>query len=174
MRLNQGVQAPIFITKDYQGKKINLSDYHGKRILLSFFRGASCPFCNLRVHELIKKQNEFKEQDIEIIAFFSSTKEEVQQYAGKKTPPFAVIPDPKFDIYKRYGVESSISGMMKAMLRMGTMVKIVMGGFFNMKSMSDKPLLPADFLIDENGMIYKAYYGSDFGDHIDLEEIVNW
>jgi peroxiredoxin len=88
MRLNQGVKAPIFITKDYQGKKINLSDYHGKRILLSFFRGASCPFCNLRVHELIKKQNEFKEQDIEIIAFFSSTKEEVQQYAGKKNPSF--------------------------------------------------------------------------------------
>ena len=41
MRLNQGVKAPVFINKDYQGKKINLSEYHEKRILLSFFRRAA-------------------------------------------------------------------------------------------------------------------------------------
>lgn len=67
-----------------------------------------------------------------------------------------------------------MSGMFKAMLRMGTMVKMMIGGFFNMKSMSDKPLLPADFLIDEDGSIHKVYYGKDFGDHIDLKEVLSW
>ena len=32
--------------------------------------------------------------------------------------------------------------------------------------------MPADFLIDKNGIIQKAYYGSDEGDHLPLEEIL--
>lgn len=46
-------------------------------------------------------------------------------------------------------------------------------GFFNMKAISDKPLIPADFLIDEHQNISKAYYGKDFGDHLPIEEILN-
>ncbi|HTM70298.1 MAG TPA: hypothetical protein VL118_05415, partial [Luteimonas sp.] len=32
-------------------------------------------------------------------------------------------------------------------------------------------LLPADFLIDEDGRIVEAYYGSDAGDRIPLERV---
>lgn len=174
MKLKQGTKAPEFKTKDYLGRDVDLSIYKGKRILLSFFRGATCPFCNLRVHEVIKKHEELKKKGVVVIALFSARGEEIKEYAGKLTPPFSVIPDPDFRIYQKYGVESSMSGMFKAMLRMGTMLKMMVGGFFNMKSMSDKPLLPADFLIDEDGSIYKAYYGSDFGDHIDLKEVLSW
>lgn len=174
MRLKQNSKALDFSVRDYLGKEVDLSEYKGKKVLLSFFRGASCPFCNLRVHELIKNQQKLNSRGIKIITFFSASKEEIHKYAGKQTPPFTVIPDPEFLIYKKYGVESSMSGMFKAMLRMGTMVKMMIGGFFNMKSMSDKPLLPADFLIDEDGSIYKVYYGKDFGDHIDLKEVLSW
>lgn len=174
MRLKQGSKAPAFTIKDYLDEEVNLSSYKGKKILLSFFRSASCPFCNLRVHELIKQQSQLKKNGIEIIAFFSANKEEIKQYAGKQAPPFSVIPDSEFEVYKKYGVESSKSGMFKAMLRMGKMIKLMIGGFFNMKSMSDEPLIPADFLIDEKGIIYKTYYGSDFGDHIDLKDVLNW
>ena len=174
MRLKQGNKAPEFKTKDYLGRDVDLASYKGKKILLSFFRGASCPFCNLRVHQLIKNHSELEKKGIKIIAFFSADNEEIKQYAGKQTPPFSIVVDPDFQIYKQYGVESSMSGMFKAMLRMGTMIKMMVGGFFNMKSMSDKPLLPADFLIDENGIINESFYGSDFGDHIDLNKVLNW
>ena len=32
--------------------------------------------------------------------------------------------------------------------------------------------MPADFLIDANGIIQRAYYGRDEGDHLDFEEVV--
>ena len=31
--------------------------------------------------------------------------------------------------------------------------------------------VPADFLIDRTGIIQKAYYGKDEGDHISFEEV---
>lgn len=47
-------------------------------------------------------------------------------------------------------------------------------GFFNMNAIADKPLIPADFLIDQKGIIQRAYYGSDFGDHLPIEDILTW
>ena len=43
-----------------------------------------------------------------------------------------------------------------------------------MKASKYKPIIPADFLIDENQIIYKAYYGKNFGDHLSIESILKW
>lgn len=54
MKLSAGTKAPDFEMQDINGKPIWLSDYRGKKIVLGFFRNVNCPFCNLRVHELMK------------------------------------------------------------------------------------------------------------------------
>jgi len=43
-----------------------------------------------------------------------------------------------------------------------------------MKSVKDRPIIPADFLLDEHLIIHRAYYGKDFGDHITIPEILDW
>jgi peroxiredoxin len=174
MRLKKGNRAPLFVKEDFLGNQIDFSHFKGKKILISFFRGASCPFCNLRVHELIKNTKVFEEKGLTIITFFSSSKEEIRKYAAKQNPPFSVIPDSTFRIYKKYGLESSVWGMFKAMMRIGTMIKMMNGGFFNLKTLTDKHTLPADILIDEELAIHKAYYGSDYGDHISFGTIQQW
>ena len=174
MKLVKGNKAPLFAKEDFLGNQIELSHFKGKKILISFFRGASCPFCNLRVHELIKNSKEFEENGLVIITFFSSSKEEIGKYAAKQNPPFSIIPDPGFSVYKKYGAEFSVWGMFKAMMRIGTMFKMMTHGFFNLKTITDKHTLPADILIDEELVIYKAYYGSDYGDHISLGTIQQW
>ncbi len=173
-KLKKNNHSIDFIVNDYLGNKVDLIDYKGKKILLSFFRGASCPFCNLRINQLINNYAEFQKNQIEIIVFFSATKEGIFQYAGKQKAPFPIIPDPKLEIYKKYGVEQSSMGMLKAVLKPLKMIQVMTSGFFNMRSMNDKPIIPADFLIDENQTIYKAYYGKDFGDHLQIDEILNW
>jgi len=35
----------------------------------------------------------------------------------------------------------------------------------------DKAIVPADFLINEDGTIHTAYYGNNIGDHIPIELI---
>lgn len=163
-----------FEATDYLGNKVRLSDYKGKKVLLSFFRGASCPFCNMRLKEMIKRHNEFKEKEIEIITLFTSTKTEIDKYAGKQNAPFIIIPDPELVIYKDYDIEQSKSGMYKAMIKPLKMMKMMTSGFFNTKSLKDEPIIPADFLIDKNQIVYKIYYGKDFGDHLSINEILNW
>jgi peroxiredoxin len=163
-----------FSVPDYLGNTINLKDYKGQKILLSFFRGASCPFCNMRVRELIKKHHDFEMKGIKVITFFTSSTQEIIEGADKQQPPFPIIPDSNLEIYQKYGVEQDKSGMLKTMMKPLKMMKMMFSGFFTTKALKDKPIVPADFLIDEHQIIYKAYYGKDFGDHIPMNEILNW
>jgi len=163
-----------FETRDYLGQRFSLSDFKGKKVLLSFFRGASCPFCNLRINELIKRDKDFKKKNIQIITVFAATKEEITSYAGEQNPPFPILADPKLELYTKYGIEESSSGMYRAMINPIKIMRVMFSGFFNMKSMKDRPIIPADFLIDKDFKIYKAYYGRDFGDHIPIEEVLDW
>jgi len=174
MQLKTQTQAPLFSKKDFLGNAINLTDYKGKKVLLTFFRVATCPFCNMRVQELIKNYHELAKLNVEVVAFFASTKEEIEQYAGKQKPPFAMIPDAPMEIYKQYNIESSAAGMLKVMLKPLKMMQMMTSGFFNMKSMKAQPIIPADFLIDENQTIIETYYGNDFSDHIPLKNVLQW
>ena len=69
-------------TEDYLDNKINLNDYKGEKVFLSFFRDASCPFCNIRLNQIIKNFTIFQEKEIKIIAFFASSKKEILKYAS--------------------------------------------------------------------------------------------
>ncbi len=173
-RLKENSAVINFNTTDFEGKEINLSDYKGKKILLSFFRMATCPFCNLRIRELINLHPEFERNNIAVIALFTSSKEEIEANAGKQQAPFPIIPDPELKLYKQYGIESSHAGMFKVMRRPIELMRVMFSGYFNLKTVGKTPWLPADFLIDENQNIYRTYYGSDFGDHVPITEVLRW
>jgi peroxiredoxin len=162
-----------FIGKDINGIKIDLNNYKGQKVLLAFFRVATCPFCNMSVRDLINGYDELEKNGIKVIAFFSSTQEDILKYAGKQNPPFPIVADPKFKIYNKYGINVSVGGMMKTMINPVKIYKAMTSGFFNLKSMKDKPILPADFLIDENQVVIKAHYGQTFDDHIPVSTVVN-
>ncbi|CAN5310236.1 hypothetical protein BH23BAC1_BH23BAC1_48330 [soil metagenome] len=166
-----GQKTPIFISNDFLGNAIDLSAYNGQKVMLSFFRGASCPFCNMRVRELIRNHEHFEKRNIAIITVFAATSMEIAAYAGKQKAPFPIVPDPKMVLYRLFGVESSPKCIFLAMLQPAKMMKMMFSGFFNLKSIKDKPILPADFLIDEELHITKIYQGKDFGDHIPMEEV---
>lgn len=174
MKLTKGEKAIEFVTDDISGNVIDLKSYRGKKILLTFYRGASCPFCNLRMHEVIKRANDFREKGLQIIAFFMSEREEILKYAGKQNPPFPIIPDPNKIYYSKYGLEKSLVGKIKAMFRINVVFRIFTNGFFSLKALKDDNTLPGDFLINEEGIIEHAYYGKDFSDHISFNEITNW
>lgn len=173
-KLKEGNPAISFKAKDLNGNTVDLKDFKGQKLLLSFFRKAACPFCNMGLQELIRKHEEFKNKGIKVITFFASSKEDVLKYAGKQNPPFPIIPDADFDIYGKYGVEVSYLGMLKSMLNPVQNFKAMTGGFFSLKTLTEEPVIPADFLIDENQKIHKAYYGKDYDDHLSVSDILTW
>jgi peroxiredoxin len=174
MRLKRGEKAPLFSVNSYNGEDIELLRFEGSKVLLSFFRGASCPFCNMRVRELISRYDEFQKNNLKVLCFFNATSEEIALNAGNQNPLFPIISDSKGKIYKLYRIELSRKGMFWVMINPLKMIKMMFSGFFNTKSLKDEPIIPADFLINEHGLIHEAHYGKDFGDHIATDKIIKW
>ena len=168
MRLNAPKPAPDFEAIDIYGNPVRLCDFKGRRVMLSFFRDAACPFCNLRVYELSHHYKDWQNQGLEIIAFFRSSPEDIRHYVAKYPRPFTIVGDEEMTVYDRYGVEHSLRGAVRGMLlRMPRMMRAMFKGFLpHMRG--DQTLIPADFLIDEQGQIRAVYYGRDIGDHIPL------
>ena len=173
-KIKIGGTPPTFETIDFTGKKIKFNDYNGKKIHLIFFRDASCPFCNLRLNQLIQNQDKFKNNNIEVITFFASNKDIILKYAYGHKAPFPIIPDPKLKIYKLYEVEKSFKAKIKTMAKPKKALKAITSEFFNLRSLTTKDIVPAEFMINESFEIDKAFYGKDFGDHIPLGDILNW
>lgn len=171
MQLTAPRQGIDFQTKDIYGKHFQLSDHIGKRVILSFFRDAGCPFCNLRVYELTQNYKDWHDQNLEIIAVFSDTSEQVRRFVAKHPRPFTMLADPELEIYNRYGIQHSSMALFKALLfKFPRIIK----GLFKGARPSNNPhvkIVPADFLITEDGRISKVWYGRDTSDHIPLDEV---
>jgi peroxiredoxin len=171
--LSSGATAPAFETRDWQGNPINLVDAHPGSTLLSFFRYASCPLCNLRIHELIKDYQTFIDHGIRILAVFQSPAERIAHYVERQAPPFPLIPDPGLKLYHLYRVEPSWWGFARAWTAGLPRVfrAVITKGFIPGTVENEIHRIPADFLIGPDRKLNDVYYGRDIGDHIPLERI---
>ena len=120
---------------------------------------------------MIRSYPELSAKGLQIIAIFQSPIESILQYVGKQDAPFPIVPDPAQQLYKLYGVETSWMGFAKAGLELGKLVESTKLGFLPGKMEGDINRVPADFLIDENGIIHTAFYGADISDHLPEKEI---
>lgn len=171
MRFKQGDKVCPILLPSIDGESFALQQLQGKPYMISFFRFASCPFCNLRMHELVTRFDELGEK-FTMIAIFDSPLDNLQQYAEGHHAPFPVLADAKNIYYRQYGIEHSLLGVLKGMiLRMPTLIKGMMRGYLPLKIKGSLTTMPADFLVDEHGVIQTAYYGADEGDHLSFDEI---
>ena len=175
MRLQPGDPARHFEVQDIFDKRIRLSDYEGRKLMLSFYRYASCPLCNLRIHQLIGRYAEFQSRGLDMLAFFQSPRASIQKYVGRRDAPFAIVADPDRTVYRQYGVESSWMGFfMAGITKLPHLLKATAKGFLPGKMEGDTALVPADFLIGPDLHIETAFYGADIGDHLPMEAIDAW
>ena len=168
--------APDFTIKDVNGEVINLSNYKGKKVLLTFYRNVGCPVCNVRFHELQEESDYFKSKNVVLISVYESSSENMKKYLEKEEIFYSkMIPNPEQNLYEIYNIDQSMKKVMKGMFH-GAMKKMKKGkNLFKQKIKQDgnSDRIVADFLIDENGIVQKAYYGKFVGDHLSLEIIKN-
>jgi peroxiredoxin Q/BCP len=172
MRLAIGDPAKLFETTDINGNPVALEDYRGKLTLLSFFRSASCPLCSLRVHYLIDRYPMLHQRGLSVLPIFETSREMTIKFVGKQQPPFPLITNPSHDLYRLYGTETSLWGLISGFVYKRrrdyrTAARMKLG------TISDGNLarLPADFLLGPDLVIAQAYYGRDIGDHLPFSEI---
>jgi thioredoxin-dependent peroxiredoxin len=176
VQLDLNVTAPTFILKDIFGRTIDLKAYRGKKVFLGFFRHAGCPFCNLRVHALTKVHEELKAKGLEMIFFFES-KERIllNSTFHKEVSPIPLISDPEKIWYDAYGLQSS--GLISAVGHITTFVQTAIRA--KLKGLPMHPMadgesintIPAEFLIDANGIIRKLHYAKSLNDRMSMDHI---
>jgi thioredoxin-dependent peroxiredoxin len=174
--LDINVMAPAFVLRDIFGRMIDLESYRGRKVLICFFRHAGCPFCNLRVHALQKKYEQWKEAGLEMIFFFES-KERVllSSLFHREVSPIPLIADPEKVWYSAYGIENS--SMKSAVSHLTgfiqTAIKAKLQGLpMHMMSGSESiSTMPAEFLLDQQLVIRKVHYSKGLNDRMSLEYI---
>jgi peroxiredoxin len=175
-KLKRGDLAPTFHGIDQNGQTISLDDTRGKKVLVAFFRNAACALCNLQVHQFIKRFPTWNEHGLEIVALFESPVENVHAHVGTQQAPFPLLADPKAAIYDQYAVETS-KEKMESLLKDEETVKALTAkaeaaGFSLVhEDGSNFYRLPAEFLLDEQGIIYIAHYNDHVSDHLPFEII---
>jgi peroxiredoxin len=174
-RLSVGLAAPIFQAEDIFGNPIDLQAYHGQPVLLSFFRNAACAICNLQVHKLIQYYPAWQAAGLEIIAVFESPRENMLQYVGKQDAPFPIIGDPQARLYDLYAVEVSeekVKATMAAPNIQAVVQEAAAAGYtLTHEEGSNFHRIPADFLIDTNGMLQQVFYADVVGQHMPFADI---
>lgn len=170
MRLQSPSIAPSLVLKDILGRSVAIGGANGRRTLLCFFRDAACPFCNFRIYELTHQHASLAALGLDVVAVFTSTPEEVRRFVARKPRPFVVIADPTSSAHEAYGIERSFWRKWKGVFtRISTLLKGLR--IVGLAGLNTTNLMPADFLIDEDGKIVEAYYGSDAGDRIPFERV---
>lgn len=169
MRLAEGTKAPGFETTDLAGKKLKLDELPGKK-WLAFFRYAGCPLCNLQVHKIITRHDELAKRGLSVVAVFQSPRDSLAEKVGAQRPPFPLVPDPDERLYELYGVETSLAGYLSPG-NLGRLANAVGQGFLPGKPEGSHTRVPADFLIDGDGTIRRAFYGKVIADHIPFGDV---
>jgi peroxiredoxin len=175
MRIHAGTTAPTFRLPSIDGTDLDLADLSGRPFLLSFFRFATCPFCNLRMHELVTRHGELGGA-LDLVAVFDSPIGHLREHAGRHRAPFPVLADPGGGCYRAYGVERSAVGTLRGMFtRLPTILRgMLVEGYLPLPIRGHPFTMPADFLVDRHGIIRTAYYGRDEGDHLPFEAIIKF
>ncbi|HFE47654.1 MAG TPA: redoxin domain-containing protein [Nannocystis exedens] len=175
MPLTAGMVAPEYAFTTLRGEALRLSELRGMPIWLSFSRFASCPLCNYEIHRITGEwSSRFSGVHFRHLRFFQSPAAKLHEYIATKAPPFDLVADPEMIAYRIYEVERSLRKMFtRASLRYG---KAARKAGFPLRGEVNGPAsrVPADFLIDAEGVIQLAFYGTHIADHVPLDVVTRF
>ncbi|MFN3266050.1 MAG: redoxin domain-containing protein [Deinococcales bacterium] len=174
-RLVRGDFAPNFTLPALDGSSFSLGSLRGRRTLLTFFRHAGCPFCNMRVHQLIKAYPRLQRLGIEVVGVFGSDLEGLRRRVGQQRPPFVLLADADDSIHTLYGTNRSLLGLLASFAPpgLGSYLEGLHLGIEHGSTDGQATRMPADFLLSSELQIEFAHYGNTAADHIELEQLGN-
>ena len=151
-KLRGAEYAPDFEMLDLDGRLLRLSDYRGKTVLLTFFRYVTCPFCTMRFVRLSQEAHRLGAHGVQIIGVFESNPAAIRSAVSRRGLPFPIIADPAGALYARYGVKTSLLGLVLGMFRVPTLMRALTDRHYRLARPNGSfSRLPADFLIGLTG-----------------------
>jgi peroxiredoxin len=172
MVLKIGRKLENITLPNIDGSLFELESLKGKKVLISFHRFATCPFCNLHIHQLVKNFDSFSDE-FTIVAIFDSPLSHLQKHAEDHHAPFAILADDSNAYYQRFNVERSVLKTIKGFIkRFPTLLyAMFVKGYWPFPIKGNIFSMPLEILIDGKGIIQHIHKGRDEGDHLSLDEV---
>ena len=158
-RIKPGDKAPDFSADSINKGRLHLNEFKGNTILLNFSRYFGCPVCQLEFDEL--RELTKKHSDLKVIYVNQSHPESAKKFIEGKNVDFPIITSQKtngkYELYDLYGVGdlgvNSLIGILQKAKRAKSLGK-EHGPYEGKETQS-----PAQFLIDEDGIVFYLNYG---------------
>lgn len=133
--LETGIKAPEFSLQDQNGNVVSLKDHIGKKVVLYFYPKDNTPGCTKQACSFAEFYPDFMENNAVVLGVSKDSVESHKKFAEKYHLPFTILSDTELKTIKDYDVwhEKNMYG------------KKTMG------------VVRTTYLIDENGIIVKAY-----------------
>ena len=133
--LTVGTKAPDFTLSDQNGTMRSLSDFLGRKVVLYFYSKDMTSGCTKQACGFAELYPQFQEKGAVVIGVSKDTAESHKKFEAKYSLPFILLADPDREAIRAYDVwkEKNMYG------------NVTMG------------VVRTTYLIDENGIIAKAY-----------------
>ncbi len=133
--LETGMKAPEFTLSDQDGNLVSLSEFRGKKVILYFYPKDNTPGCTAQACGFGEYYPQFQEKGAVVLGVSKDTIASHKKFQEKYSLPFTLLSDPELTVIQAYDVwkEKNMYG------------KKTMG------------VVRTTYLIDEEGMIVKAF-----------------
>jgi len=171
MKLKPGHTIDELTLPSIDGSQFDIKTLNKKRALVTFYRFASCPFCNLRINEIVKRYDELG-SEFEIVAIFDSPLDNLKKQTERHGAPFWILADENYHYFNKFSVEKSLLKFMKGtIIRFHRLVLASFKGYIPLTFKGSISTIPVDILIEKDGKVREVYYGRDTSDHLPFERI---
>ncbi|WP_316772304.1 thioredoxin-dependent thiol peroxidase [Pedobacter frigiditerrae] len=102
--LKQGDKAPVFTSKDQDGKTVSLSQYKGQKVVLYFYPKDDTPGCTTEACDFRDNYQGLKAKGIEVLGVSVDDEKSHQKFINKHSLPFTLLADTDKSIVEAYGV----------------------------------------------------------------------
>jgi peroxiredoxin len=178
-RFNPGDRLPARELASLAGPQVRIPDPTAM-VHLQFRRFAGCPFCDLHLYSIVRRERDLTAAGIREVVVFHSSAEELRAF-GAQDLPFPVLADPDKRLYLEFGVESAPRALLHPRARW-TIVRAIAWRVWEVlrgraplrapRAENGRLGLPADFLIARDGRILARTYGEHANDQWSVEEIL--
>ena len=133
--LKEGDKAPEFTLKNDEEKDISLSDFKGRKVVLYFYPKDNTPGCTKEAVSFKEAYDDISAKGAVVIGISKDSAASHKKFRDKNALPFYLLSDTDHAVIEAYGAwqEKKLYG------------KISMG------------IVRSTYVIDENGVIIKAY-----------------
>jgi peroxiredoxin len=169
-KLTQATQLPARQWHDIHAKDVAIPG-DSQWTHIQFRRYSGCAVCNLHLHSFLTRHQELQAAGIEEVVVFNSTRERI--HADIPNSPFHLIADPHNQLYRDFGVQTSVLSVLNPAVWIPALRAVAQFGVQLARDKETNFGLPADFLIDRQGKLVAVHYGIHANDQWSLDELLN-